>query len=60
MNCIHYFIVDPPNGPTSQGVCKFCGFTRSFQNSLGDPSWMNIRDGIRLEKQAKGRGNAKD
>ena len=25
MTCTHYWVFDPPKGPTSKGVCKHCG-----------------------------------
>ena len=28
----HYWIIDSPKGPTSSGVCKFCGKTQEFDN----------------------------
>jgi len=31
--CRHYWVVEPPAGETSGGVCKLCGVTRSFPNS---------------------------
>ena len=31
--CRHYWVVEPPAGETSGGVCKLCGATRSFPNS---------------------------
>lgn len=32
VNHAHHYIVAPPNGPTSEGVCKECGATRTFPN----------------------------
>ena len=32
MTCTHYFRIDPPSGPTSEGACKLCGETRTFKN----------------------------
>jgi hypothetical protein len=32
-NCVHHWIVDPADGPTSRGHCKYCGSKRSFANS---------------------------
>ena len=32
-NCVHYWIIEPPDGPYSKGVCKFCGKTRRFSNT---------------------------
>ncbi len=31
--CRHYWIIESPNGPTSQGVCQFCGAVKDFYNS---------------------------
>ena len=31
---IHHWVIEPPDGPTSPGVCRGCGEVRSFQNSL--------------------------
>ena len=30
--CNHYWMIDPPWGPTSWGRCKFCGAEREFDN----------------------------
>lgn len=29
-DCKHYWIVDPPSGPTAQGICKLCGEEKEF------------------------------
>ena len=29
----HHWIIEQPAGPTSKGVCKFCGARRDFANS---------------------------
>ena len=34
--CVHHWVIDMPNGRTSQGVCKNCGDTSEFFNSY-DP-----------------------
>lgn len=31
--CNHHWIIDPPDGPISRGVCKICGVHREFQNA---------------------------
>ena len=33
MGCVHHWIIDPPEGPTSAGVCARCGESRQFRNS---------------------------
>jgi len=41
MSCQHHFIVPPPNGHSSVGVCKLCGEKRDMFNSVeeGKHSW---------------------
>lgn len=43
--CTHHFIIDPPNGPTSEGRCKLCGEQRTFSNSTAFNSWELMRQG---------------
>ena len=31
--CAHHWLIGPPNGPTSSGVCKLCGAEGRFKNS---------------------------
>ena len=35
-SCRHHWLIDMPSGPTSRGVCKFCGEERVFENFLQD------------------------
>ena len=32
--CVHHWEIEIPNGPVSEGVCKNCGATREFLNSM--------------------------
>lgn len=32
--CVHHWIIAPPLGPESEGICKICGERRMFQNSI--------------------------
>ncbi len=32
VECIHYWVLEPPFGPISKGVCKICGTEREFKN----------------------------
>ena len=34
--CKHHWLIEPPNGPTSNGVCKLCGEVKMFDNILSD------------------------
>jgi len=37
--CIHYWIIETARGPTSRGVCKYCGEEKEFINSWPDSLW---------------------
>lgn len=45
--CVHHWIVELPNGPTSAGTCRLCGAVRDFPNSnrrltaWGDNAFLN-------------------
>jgi hypothetical protein len=32
--CSHHWLIEPPKGPTSKGVCKLCGARKEFDNQL--------------------------
>ncbi len=32
--CRHHWIIEIANGPTSRGVCQYCGESRDFFNSI--------------------------
>jgi hypothetical protein len=32
--CVHYWVIESPNGSTSKGWCKYCGITVVFFNDL--------------------------
>ncbi len=39
-DCKHAWLIEPPNGPTSDGACTICGMKREFRNSYEyTPSW---------------------
>ena len=37
--CVHHWVLAQPNGPTSSGVCKHCGITEEFRNSMPGSGW---------------------
>lgn len=37
--CCHHWIIESPKGPTSKGVCKYCGAEREFFNYWDDFFW---------------------
>lgn len=44
--CQHYWLIEPPNGPTSRGLCKLCGEVKVFDNMLADLLSSNDRSMI--------------
>ena len=38
-SCSHHWVIESPNGPTSWGVCKYCGARKEFNNHLPFSSW---------------------
>lgn len=36
--CRHHWKIESANGPTSKGICKFCGAHQEFQNSPQKPT----------------------
>ena len=30
--CAHYWVIEPANGPLSQGICQFCLEVKEFKN----------------------------
>ncbi len=38
--CKHYWVIEGARGPTSRGICKFCGVERKFYNSLQEFTYM--------------------
>ena len=37
--CHHYWVLEKAIGPTSKGVCKFCGAEKEFDNRSSD-TWV--------------------
>ncbi|MBI4201045.1 MAG: hypothetical protein HY531_01995 [Chloroflexi bacterium] len=37
--CVHFWIIEPPKGPISGGVCKLCGKRQEFRNSVYSSAW---------------------
>lgn len=38
-DCVHHWVIESPNGPVSQGVCKLCGLGSQFRNSIQETGW---------------------
>ena len=60
--CHHYWVIEVAGGPESRGVCKHCGATRVFLNSIPDltpvkrgknPLDLPEMPGVELDKDSK-------
>lgn len=41
--CRHYWVIQPADGPVSQGICQSCGEIRDFKNYVEGASWGDSR-----------------
>ena len=48
--CTHHWILQTPNGPTSEGTCKRCHLTREFVNYL-DASAYTSKHGFQQKRK---------
>jgi len=55
----HHWMIEPPDGPTSGGVCKKCGYRRQFFNSTEaannhdiSPLWNNPNEALYPRRRA--------
>ena len=37
--CLHQWMIGPPAGPSSKGVCRLCGEEKEFQNYIEGKTW---------------------
>lgn len=51
--CVHEWVIEPPNGPTSQGKCRRCDEVRAFRNSLDITYWDTQRHGAGAAQRRK-------
>ena len=57
MTCIHHWIIEPPNGPKSKGICIKCGDVSLFPNEIMlTAEWKYLEDlGSRKRKEKRER-----
>lgn len=48
--CKHHWLIEPPSGPTSKGMCKLCGEVKVFDNILAD--LLSAKDASALSEPA--------
>jgi hypothetical protein len=61
IECKHFWVIESPSGPTSDGVCKNCGEAREFRNSLPMTRWEGEADKAKNKAAIEANaGTAKD
>lgn len=40
--CVHFWVIEMPNGPISTGTCRDCGEERQFRNSVTTSTWNRV------------------
>ncbi|MAF37495.1 MAG: hypothetical protein CL696_01195 [Chloroflexi bacterium] len=43
LKCRHHWVIQPADGPVSNGACQICGETREFQNYVESATWGDSR-----------------
>ena len=42
-SCCHHWVIQPADGPISNGSCQVCGETREFKNYVESATWGDSR-----------------
>ncbi len=42
-DCRHHWVIQPADGPVSNGACQICGETREFKNYVESATWGDSR-----------------
>ena len=51
-DCVHFWVIDTPQGPISMGRCKYCGMMKEFQNV-----WMDAFNEHQVTQPAESRAD---
>ena len=43
VGCCHHWVIQPADGPISNGSCQVCGETREFKNYVESATWGDSR-----------------
>ena len=41
--CCHHWVIQPADGPVSNGACQICGESREFKNYVESATWGDSR-----------------
>ena len=56
--CVHYWIIECPQGPTSVGTCRNCGERRVFRNFALYSPWEDDVTAVVEPNRSKKRGRS--
>ncbi len=51
--CLHHWVIETADGPTSEGVCQKCAEVKTFANYAQQNSWSNQRDSTPSASQCR-------
>ena len=43
LSCQHHWVIQAADGPTSSGICRFCGEIKDFKNYVETATWGDTR-----------------
>ncbi len=64
--CLHHWVIETADGPTSEGVCRKCAEVKTFANYVAQNTWSNQGDPttsasqVRDRKRSRPEGQAED
>lgn len=48
-SCRHHWVIQPADGPESQGSCRVCGAVKEFKNYVESAAWGDNRAAARAK-----------
>ncbi len=48
-SCRHHWVIQPADGPVSQGSCRSCGAVKEFKNYVESAAWGDNRAAARAK-----------
>ena len=64
--CLHHWVIETADGPTSEGICRKCAEVKTFANYVEQNTWSNqgnpttSASQVRDRKRSRPEGQAED
>ena len=58
--CRHHWVIQPADGPVSNGSCQVCGETREFKNYVESATWGDSRTASKNSSASAGSESTSD